>query len=111
MRNLCCGVAVTAAAIISVTGQAAAQDAKAGLTLVKQKCQTCHGVDGIAKIPIAPHLAGENEIYIQTQLKAFRTGKREHEMMSVIAKDLSDADIANAAAWYASIKIEAEMPE
>ena len=34
---------------------------------------------GLAKMPIAPHLAGENEVYLQTQLKAFRNGKREHK--------------------------------
>lgn len=81
--------------------------------LGKQKtvqCRTCHGVDGIARIPIAPHLAGESEIYLQTQLKAFRSGKREHEMMSVVAKSLSDDDIADLSAWYASIKITATMP-
>lgn len=75
------------------------------------KCQTCHGLDGIAKIPIAPHLAGESRIYLETQLKAFRSGKREHEMMSVIAKDLSDTEISDLSAWYESIQITATMPE
>ncbi len=46
-----------------------------------------------------------------TQLKAFRSGKRTHEIMSVIAKDLSDEDMADLAAWYAAIKIEATLPE
>lgn len=87
-----------------------AADAAAGRQKARQ-CQTCHGIDGIAKIPIAPHLAGESQIYLQTQLKAFRSGKREHEMMSVVAKDLSDEDIADLAAWYASIQIKATMPE
>jgi cytochrome c553 len=88
---------------------AAAGDARLG----KQKavmCQMCHGIDGIAKIPIAPHIAGESEIYLQTQLKAFRSGKRQHEIMSVVAGQLSDEDIANLAAWYASIQITATMP-
>ncbi|MEQ9609044.1 MAG: cytochrome c, partial [Kiloniellaceae bacterium] len=76
-----------------------------------KNCQTCHGIDGIARIPIAPHIAGESQIYLETQLKAFRSGKREHEIMSVVAKDLSDADIADLSAWYASIKITATMPE
>lgn len=74
-------------------------------------CVTCHGVDGIAKIPIAPHLAGESRVYIETQLKAFRTGKREHEMMTVIAGGMSDAEIKAVAKWYSAIKITAEMPE
>jgi cytochrome c553 len=89
---------------------AAAADAAAGRQKARQ-CQTCHGLDGIAKMPIAPHIAGESQIYLETQLKAFRSGKREHEIMSVVAKGLSDADIADLAAWYASIKITATMPE
>ncbi|QKV17721.1 c-type cytochrome [Oricola thermophila] len=87
-----------------------AADAAAG-RIKAAACRTCHGIDGIAKIPIAPHIAGESEIYLQTQLKAFRSGKREHEIMSVIAKDLSDEDIADLAAWYASIRISVELPE
>ena len=105
-------MAVAAAvAIWAVSGPAAWADAAAGKKMVKVKCQVCHGVDGIAKIPIAPHLAGESQIYIETQLKAFRSGKREHEIMSVVAKDLSDEDITNLAQWYSSIKITATVPE
>ena len=89
---------------------AQAVDAKAGRALARQ-CQTCHGIDGIARIPIAPHLAGESEIYLQTQLKAFRSGKREHEMMTVVAKKLSDEQIADLAAWYASIEISVKVPD
>ena len=87
-----------------------AADPAAGRALARQ-CQTCHGLDGIAQIPIAPNLAGESRIYIETQLKAFRSGKREHEIMSVVAKGLSDEDISNLAAWYESIKITATMPD
>ncbi|NIA68810.1 cytochrome c [Pelagibius litoralis] len=85
-------------------------DAQAGRQKARQ-CQTCHGIDGIARIPIAPHIAGENDIYLITQLKAFRSGKRTHEIMSVIAENLSDEDIADLAAWYASIEIKATIPE
>ncbi|KAB2874134.1 MAG: cytochrome c [Bauldia sp.] len=74
-------------------------------------CRTCHGIDGVAWIPIAPHIAGESSVYLQTQLKAFRSGKRQHEIMSVIAKQLSDEDIANLAAWYSSIEFSVEVPE
>ena len=58
-----------------------------------------------------PHIAGESEIYLITQLKAFRSGKRTHEIMSIIAADLKDQEIADLAAWYASIKISVELPE
>jgi cytochrome c553 len=99
-----------ACALIALAAPAQAADAAAGKVLAG-KCKTCHGIDGIAKIPIAPHIAGESEVYLETQLKAFRSGKREHEIMSVVAKGLTDEDIANLAAWYSSIKITAEMPE
>jgi cytochrome c553 len=45
-------------------------------------------------------------MYLVEQLKNYRSGKRSNEIMSVIAKPLSDADINNLAAWYASIQIE-----
>ncbi|MCG7601991.1 cytochrome c [Halomonas sp. McH1-25] len=95
---------------MGIEGRAYAADPAAGRVLARQ-CQTCHGLDGIAQIPIAPNLAGESRIYIETQLKAFRSGKREHEIMSVVAKGLSDEDISNLAAWYESIKITATVPE
>ncbi|MEO9530010.1 cytochrome c [Roseibium sp.] len=73
-------------------------------------CVSCHGVDGIAVIEEAPNLAGESTIYIDTQLKAFRTGKRTHEIMNEVAAGMSDADIRSAADWYGSVKIEILPP-
>lgn len=97
--------------MVLVTGTPANADSEAGRKMAKQKCQVCHGIDGIAKIPIAPHLAGESQIYLETQLKAFRNGKREHEMMTVVAKSLKDDEITSLAQWYSSIKITATVPE
>lgn len=102
---LCLAAALGAVALPAHAGDPSAGREKAA------KCKLCHGIDGLAKIPIAPHLAGESEIYLATQLKAFRSGRREHEIMSVIAKDLSDEDISDLAAWYASIKISVTLPE
>ena len=76
-----------------------------------RQCSTCHGVDGIAKIPTAPNIAGSSRQYLETQLKAFRSGKRENEVMGVIAEDLSNAEIKAAAKWYASLKVTVEVPE
>jgi cytochrome c553 len=70
-------------------------------------CGTCHGPFGISVAPDAPHLAGQPRIYLEAQLKAFRSGQRRHEVMNVIAKPLADADIADLAQWYASISVEA----
>jgi len=88
---------------------AAAADAAAGRKKAAA-CQTCHGIDGVARVPIAPHIAGESQVYLQTQLKAFKAGKRQHEIMSVVASQLSEEDIADLAAWYSSIKFSVEMP-
>jgi cytochrome c553 len=73
-------------------------------------CQTCHGLDGISKLPEAPSLAGQPEMYLATQLKAFRSGARTNEMMSTVSKALSDQDIADLAAWYSSVEVTAKMP-
>jgi cytochrome c553 len=104
--------AFTAIASLSsgLAAPALAADASAGRALAGQ-CQTCHGLDGIAQIPIAPNIAGESQIYLEKQLKAFRSGARENEMMSVVAQNLSDEDISNLAAWYESIEVTASMPE
>lgn len=101
---------LAALVVLVLAHPAAAADPAAGKAKARQ-CAVCHGIDGVAKIPIAPHIAGESSVYLETQLKAFRSGKREHEIMSVIARDLSDADIADLAAWYASIKFEVTLPE
>jgi cytochrome c553 len=71
-----------------------------------QACAVCHGQNGLSVAPDAPHLAGQPAIYLAAQLRAYRSGKRAHEVMAVMAKPLSDADIDNLAAWYASIAIE-----
>lgn len=76
-----------------------------------QACIACHGADGIAVIEDAPNLTGETNIYIDTQLKAFRLGKRTHEVMSAIAAEMSDAEIRAAADWYAGVKLEITVPD
>lgn len=70
-------------------------------------CATCHGPQGISVAPDAPNLAGQPQVYLAAQLKAFRAGSRVHPVMNVIAKGLSDTDIEQLSAWYASIAIEA----
>lgn len=102
-----CGIAVIA---LPAHAQTVPGDVEAGRVKAGQ-CRTCHGLDGIATIPIAPHIAGENFVYLQTQLRAFRSGKREHEIMSVVARTLSDQDIDDLAAWYSAIEITATLPD
>jgi cytochrome c553 len=93
--------------LIPVTAAAAA--ARAGRAKAAA-CAICHGQNGLSTLPNAPHLAGQPAIYLEQQLKAYRGGQRRDEVMAVIAKPLSDDDIANLAAWYASIRIEVTPP-
>jgi cytochrome c553 len=94
---------------LMLAGAALAQDAAAGRKIANI-CRTCHGLDGIARIPIAPNIGGEPVAYLAEQLEAFRSGAREQEMMSVIARSLSDQQIADVTAWYAAQAVVAVPP-
>ena len=102
-----------AAALVFLAGLAAADaraDAASGRAKADQMCATCHGFDGVSQLPNAPTLAGQPEIYLQESLNAYRTGRRQHEMMTVVAKDLTDQDVADLSAWYASIGFTVTVP-
>lgn len=86
-----CGSAAQAA------GTAAAGKAKAAV------CAACHGLDGRSQMPEAPNLAGQVEGYLVEQLRAFKSGARHNEQMSIVAKPLSAQDIDDLAAYYASL--------
>lgn len=64
------------------------------------QCAVCHGAKGIATLPDAPNLAGQNAIYLAKALRDFKSGARKNEMMSLMSASLSDADIENLAAFY-----------
>jgi cytochrome c553 len=98
-------VSIALALAVSVVSSAFAGDATVG----KQKaisCAACHGQQGLSTVPDAPNLAGQPELYLSTQLKAYRSGARQHEVMTLMAKPLTDADIENLAAWFSSLKIQ-----
>lgn len=70
-------------------------------------CATCHGVDGKAAIPSYPNLAGQNEAYLISALKSYRDKQRHGGMSGIMqpqATNLSDTDIENIAAYFASLK-------
>ncbi len=77
----------------SVAVPAFSGDPDAGRKIANM-CQTCHGTDGYARIPLAPHIGGEPEEYLEAQLMAFKTGARDHEMMSVVTASLSAQQIS-----------------
>lgn len=84
----------------------AAGDAVAGKAKMAV-CAACHGADGISAVPIYPNLKGQKEAYLVSSLKAYKSGQRKGGMSAIMAPQataLSDQDMANIAAYYASLK-------
>jgi len=82
-------------------GAPAVGDAAAGRLLAKN-CAGCHGETGVGANPAWPNVAGQKATYLANTLKAFRAGLRKDPMMAGVVRGLSDADVANLAAYYAS---------
>ncbi|WP_325891884.1 c-type cytochrome [Grimontia sp. NTOU-MAR1] len=94
------------AAMMMAAPSFAAGDAEAGKAKAAI-CAACHGANGIAMIPGYPNLAGQNEQYIVSALKAYKNGERTGAQAMVMkpqADMLSDADMANLAAYFAKMK-------
>ena len=83
-------------------GHAVAADVEAGKALA-EGCAGCHGADGVSQTALTPSLAGEPDEYVQWQLVYFRAGGRKSEVMMPIAQALSNEDIRNLGAYYASL--------
>jgi cytochrome c553 len=83
---------------------AAPGDAEKGKQKVAM-CQGCHGIPGwrtaYPEVYQVPKIAGQHPAYIVSALKAYKSGDRTHPSMTAIASSLSDADMANIAAYYA----------
>lgn len=96
---------VLCAAAALLSGPAAVQaagDADAGKAKAAT-CAGCHGPKGIAIAPNYPNLAGQKEQYLADSMKAYRDGGRDNPIMKPMVSALSDEDIANLAAYYASL--------
>ena len=70
-----------------------------------QMCEGCHGIEGwrtaFPEVYRVPKLGGQHEAYLASALKEYKSGARSHPSMRAIAGGLTDADIANLAAYYA----------
>jgi cytochrome c553 len=87
-----------------------ADDAAEGRAKADVACSLCHGHNGVSSLPNAPNLAGQQAIYLNEQLRNYRSGKRQNEVMNMIAKQLTDSEIAHLAAWFSTIKVTVEVP-
>ncbi len=93
---------ILAGAVLALSTQVQAADAEAGKAKAAT-CAACHGGNGISAIPLYPNLAGQKAPYLEKQMKAFRDGGRADPVMAPMAKALSDEDIANLSAYFASL--------
>ena len=70
-----------------------------------QMCEGCHGIEGwrtaFPEVYRVPRLGGQHQAYLVSALKQYKSGDRSHPSMRAIASSLSDADIADLAAYYA----------
>lgn len=86
----------------------AAGNVQAGQTKASTVCVACHGLDGNSVNPEWPSLAGQHETYIVKQIKAFKAGERTNALMSPIALTLTDQEIEDVAAYFATQKIKGQ---
>jgi len=94
---------MAAIVLLGVVGPAhAAADVQAGKAKAAA-CAACHGANGQGTAP-NPALAGKSEAQLIQALKDFKSGKRDNAIMKGMASSLSDQDIENLAAYYASLK-------
>jgi cytochrome c553 len=95
-----CGTAPALAAEATAAGDAAAGRAKVSM------CQGCHGIEmyrtAFPEVYHVPKLGGQHAAYIVQALQQYKSGARSHPAMRGIAAGLSDKDMADLAAYYAS---------
>ena len=97
-----------AALVITILGMqpAHAADNTAALDLIRRECSACHGPRGISVAPTFPNLAGQQAVYLEAQLRAFRDHSRAdphaQAFMWGMAAQLTDAAIKEIAAHFAA---------
>lgn len=104
----------TAVAVVLVAPAALAQgvikgDPAKAQTIVTQVCVACHAADGNSAIPANPSLAGQHPEYTYKQLRNFKSqggkpAERNNGVMAGMVANLSDDDMKNLAAYFASQK-------
>ncbi len=96
IRLLICSVFVMCSALSWAAGDPQAGKSKS-IT-----CAGCHGSDGNSQIPTNPILAGQHANYLLHALKAYKSGARQNAIMASMVAPLSEQDMKDLAAYYAS---------
>jgi cytochrome c553 len=100
MRHGVVAAGALALALMSVSVQAA--DLEAGKAKA-ELCAGCHGENGVSQTENIPSLAGQQDQFVQWQLVFFRAGTRKNEAMKPIVDQLTNEDIRNLGAYFASL--------
>jgi cytochrome c553 len=100
-KTLSRALALTALLIFTATGNAGDAEAGKAKTAV---CAGCHGADGNSPIAANPKLIGQNEKYIAKQLQDIKSGKRTSPIMAGMVATMSEQDMADVGAYYASME-------
>ncbi len=99
--------AALASAAISL-GLGLSDSALAGDPVAGQRksmaCQACHGSDGNSPVPTFPIIAGQHQDYLLHSMLSYKTGERTNPIMTAIVQPLSEPDLEDLAAYYASQK-------
>ena len=95
-------IAVAMLSLLSMAGSVHAADIAAGKAKA-ETCAACHGENGISQMENTPSLAGQPDQFIQWQLVFFRGGARKSDVMTPMAEQLSNEDIRNIGAYFASL--------
>ncbi|MFY9328985.1 MAG: c-type cytochrome, partial [Georgfuchsia sp.] len=77
-------------------------DVEAGKVIAERDCKACHGMDGRGVAPGIPHLAAQRERFQLASLYEYKDGRRSHAALKGMVEQMSDADLRNVAAYYAS---------
>ena len=97
-----CLAAALAPATLAADAASLKADLAKGQAVATQVCVACHAFDGSRGTPANPILAGQHAGYLAKQLAEFKSGKRNNAIMKGFAASLSDEDMRNVSAFYAS---------
>ena len=104
VSRLLCSLGLACTGMVSHAAEPAtsAPDPAKGAALSASVCAACHTNDGSRGVAANPIIQGQHPDYLVKQLTEFKAGKRENPVMKAMAAPLSEADMRNVAAFYAS---------
>ncbi|MGF1548528.1 MAG: c-type cytochrome [Thiotrichales bacterium] len=101
---------LSTAMLASCSGEKAPQDPRsitgdgaAGKLVAERKCLSCHGLDGVSGGVETPHIAGQYETYLRVAMQEYKDGTRGHPSLQQMVSDVSEREMIDVAAYYASL--------